>query len=257
MSAKTPLLNTNTNSYASTSNAPNTPTSPSTPLSPGEHGGSLRARLLQSWEGVLTPFSPSALASLPKVRRPARYFRADNIPEEVPEGGERPAVRDYHAIRDLPPNVRIPKKIPTSVKVEGKVWFANERTWVSWLNQAMILSALSIALFNASKDSIARSFSIVYAIISIITLIYGYALYQHRITMIRRRDPGHFDAILGPILLSAALFIAILSNFIMRVRDMQRKEIPFPGDDLLSFLAPAKTVNTSVVASGYNFQAPF
>jgi hypothetical protein len=129
MSAKTPLLTTSTNNYAGTSssNAPSTPSTPLSPSSEEQHKGSLRARLLHSWEGVLTPFSPTALASLPKVRRPARYFRADNIPEEVQEG-ERPAVRDYHAISGLPPNVRIPKKIPTSVKVEGKVWFANERS---------------------------------------------------------------------------------------------------------------------------------
>lgn len=59
----------------------------------------------------------------------SRYFRADDIPEtQQDEHGERPTVRDYHAINDVPANVRVPKKLPTSVKVEGKVWFANERS---------------------------------------------------------------------------------------------------------------------------------
>ncbi|RXW15288.1 hypothetical protein EST38_g10563 [Candolleomyces aberdarensis] len=213
-----------------------------------EHSDSGRSGSLlrRSWQAVLSPFSPSALASLPRVRRPARYFRADNIPEtEETEAGERPTVRDYHAINTLPPQVRVPKKVPTSVKVEGKVWFANERTWIAWLNQAMILAALSVALFNGSKDEIAKSFAYVYALISVCTLVYGYAIYQHRITMIRRRDPGHFDAPAGPVILSIALFFAVLSNFIIRVRDLQRKEVPFPGSDLLSFLAPAREVNIS------------
>ena len=39
-----------------------------------------------------------------------------------------PTVRDYHAINSLPPQVRVPKKIATPIKVEGKVWFANERS---------------------------------------------------------------------------------------------------------------------------------
>lgn len=83
----------------------------------------------KSWQAILFLFSPSALATLPNVRRPERYLRADGIPAtQTDEGGERPTVRDYHSINSLPPQVRVPKKIPTSVKVEGKVWFANERS---------------------------------------------------------------------------------------------------------------------------------
>lgn len=78
----------------------------------------------RSWLAGLSPFSPKALASLPRLRRPTRYTRADNIPEAE----EVAAHRDYNAINHLPPNVRVPKKIKTSIKVEGKVWFANERS---------------------------------------------------------------------------------------------------------------------------------
>jgi len=141
----------------------------------------------RSWQAILSPFSPSALATLPNVRRPARYLRADDIPAtETDTAGERPTVRDYHSITSLPPQVRVPKKIKTSVKVEGKVWFANERTWISWLNVSILLATLSLGLFNASKDDIARKFAYVYAFISVAILIYGYTLYQHRISMIRR-----------------------------------------------------------------------
>jgi hypothetical protein len=79
---------------------------------------------------IFSPFSASALASLPQnVRRPSRYNRADAIPEtEQDDEGQRPAVRDYHAISSIPPQVKVPKKFATSVKVEGKVWFANERS---------------------------------------------------------------------------------------------------------------------------------
>lgn len=103
-----------------------------------EHGGLIR----RSWHAlsdVLTPFSPSALARLPKnLKRPARYTRADAIPdiadEDREEDGRMPTVRDYHSINPVQPrlagagNVRVPKKIATPVRVEGKVWFANERS---------------------------------------------------------------------------------------------------------------------------------
>ncbi|KAF8181555.1 hypothetical protein BJ912DRAFT_1062123 [Pholiota molesta] len=230
--------------------------------------------LRRSWHAILSPFSPTALASLPNVKRPARHLRADNIPEtEAGPGDQNPTVRDYHSITSLPPNVRVPKKIPTSIKVEGKVWFANERTWISWLNISILMAALSLGLFNASRDEIARRFAYIYASISICVLIYGYALYQHRISMIRRRDPGHFgsyairatifivtyplllDALAGPVILSIALFVAVLANFIIRVQELQKKGIPIPGTDVLAhLLANTRFGNTS--ATPYPFQHP-
>lgn len=87
---------------------------------------------------------------------------------------------------------------------------------MSWLNISVLLATLAIGLFNASKDEIARDFAYFYAFVSICTMVrlrlkicqiisiafylfqvYGYALYQHRITMIRRRDPGHFGSFLS------------------------------------------------------------
>ena len=100
-----------------------------------DEGDDRRNSLLRrSWHAmsdILSPFSPSALASLPKktLRRRPRYTRNDNVPEaESDEHGQMPTVRDYHAINSVPPQVRVPKKIATPIKVEGKVWFANERS---------------------------------------------------------------------------------------------------------------------------------
>jgi len=88
-----------------------------------------RSLTLRAWHALLSPFSATALAGLPRLKRPERYLRADDIPvTEANEDGQRPTVRDYHSITSLPPNVHVPKKIPTSIKVEGKVWFANERS---------------------------------------------------------------------------------------------------------------------------------
>ncbi|KAJ7285175.1 hypothetical protein C8J57DRAFT_1290626 [Mycena rebaudengoi] len=197
---------------------------------------SLIRRSWHAMSDMLSPFSSSALASLPNPQRPVRYTRADGIPEmDESENG----VRNYLAINSVPSLVRVPKKIATPVKVEGKVWFANERTWVAWLNIAILIGTLSLALFNASKDQVARNFAYAYAFISFCVVIYGYLLYQHRITMIRRRDPGHFDMILGPLVISAFLFFAILANFWIRVRELREKNIPIPGADLYYLLVGA------------------
>jgi len=211
----------------------------------------------RSWHALspLLPFSASALSTLPNPARPRRYTRADAIPDTMEdEEGLRPAVRDYHAINGEDGEmrggmVRVPKKIPTPVRVEGKVWFANERTWISWLNVSILIGTLALALFNASEDNeVARMFAYTYAAISVGVLIYGYLLYQHRITMIRRRDPGHFDKIWGPVLISALLFFAILANFIIRVQELRRKNVPIPGEGLFKLLLSAP-VSAGLVSS--------
>ncbi|KAI0052307.1 hypothetical protein FA95DRAFT_1380525 [Auriscalpium vulgare] len=205
-------------------------------LAPSASSSSYESNSLirRSWHAMsdlLSPFSPSALAKLPpKPRRPSRYTRADGIPDAEPvDDGQMPTVRDYHSINAVPARVRVPKKIATPVRVEGKVWFANERTWIAYLNMSILIGTLAVALFNTSKDQIAKNFAYLYALISVGIMVYGYLLYQHRITMIRRRDPGHFDQIAGPIIISALLFFAILANFLLRVRELQRKNVPIPG----------------------------
>ncbi|KAI0733603.1 hypothetical protein C8Q72DRAFT_600546 [Fomitopsis betulina] len=207
-----------------------------------EHRNSLLRRSWHAMSDILSPFSPSALASLPKktLRKRPRYTRNDNVPEaESDEHGQMPTVRDYHAINSVPPQVRVPKKIATPIKVEGKVWFANERTWIAYLNMAVLIGTLALALFNASKDDISRYFAYAYAVISVGILVYGYAVYQHRITLIRKRDPGSFDRILGPVMISILLFIAILANFVIRVRELQRQNADVPGLSLFEFMRPS------------------
>ncbi|KIK16884.1 hypothetical protein PISMIDRAFT_30813 [Pisolithus microcarpus 441] len=174
-------------------------------------------RSTYSW-GAFFPFSSKALASLPaNTQRPVRYTREDDIPDTDHDvNGERPTIRDYHAINSVPSQIRIPKKVATSLKVEGKVWFANERTWIAWLNTAILIGTLALALFNASEEPVGRRFAYVYAAISVGVVIYGFALYQSRVSMIRKRDPGHYDAIVGPVVVSVLLFFAVLANFIIR-----------------------------------------
>ena len=81
-----------------------------------------------SWLNI---FSPSAVAKLPKApwNLPDRSIRADHIPEDGDD--ENDSHRDYNAIN----RVRVPKKVATPIKVEGKVWFANERSEIFALLQ--------------------------------------------------------------------------------------------------------------------------
>jgi hypothetical protein len=75
----------------------------------------------------------------------------------------RPSFRPPSPSRSLI-RPRVTEKVATPVKVEAKVWFANERTWISYLSTSVVMSSLSLALYNASKDRVTTYFAYIYAV---------------------------------------------------------------------------------------------
>ncbi|PWZ01877.1 hypothetical protein BCV70DRAFT_198157 [Testicularia cyperi] len=146
------------------------------------------------------------------------------------------------------PRIRKPKKIVSQSKVEAKVWFANERTWISWLRVSILIGSFALALFNSDTffkhhndqlpggqpqnqyltSGAIKAFGAGYAGIAVLTLLWGLYSYQRRVTLIKTKYPGNFDDLIGPPLICAALFIAVLLNFIIRVkqRELENHERP-------------------------------
>ena len=60
--------------------------------------------------------------------------------------------RSYQGTDDDSIPVPKPRPVVTPVKVEAKVWFANERTWISWLRASLLLGTLALALFNSATS---------------------------------------------------------------------------------------------------------
>ncbi|KAI9243858.1 VTC domain-containing protein [Helicostylum pulchrum] len=111
----------------------------------------------------------------------------------------------------LPPGVKIPKKIVTPLRVEPKVFFANERTYFSWMSFGTLISTFSLALFNAG-DAVGKLSGIVYSLISISILMYGMGLYYRRRELIHNRAAGPYDELVGPTVICFALLFAVGLN---------------------------------------------
>lgn len=115
-----------------------------------------------------------------------------------------------------------PAKTTEGAKIEPKVWFANERTWLNWSRTGVLLGTFGVAIVNASvghpshtprgrsggadewwcsgggqNGTAAKALGVVYAAIAVATIWYGWLVYQKRIKMIRDRYPGHFGASLA------------------------------------------------------------
>jgi len=105
------------------------------------------------------------------------------------------------------------------VKVEAKVWLANQRTFIKWQHVSVLLASLSVGLYNAAgqDNDVARALALVYTIVAVLTAAWGYGIYMWRVDLIQRRSGKDFDAITGPIVVCVGLIVALVLNFVFKV----------------------------------------
>ncbi|KAI4652273.1 vacuolar transporter chaperone [Alternaria ventricosa] len=108
------------------------------------------------------------------------------------------------------------KRIALPTRVEPKVFFANERTFLSWLNFTVILGGLAIGLLNFG-DKIGKISAGLFTLVAMMAMIYALFTFHWRARSIRLRGQGGFDDRLGPTILTIALFAAVIVNFVLRL----------------------------------------
>ncbi|CAO2648427.1 Nn.00g076940.m01.CDS01 [Neocucurbitaria sp. VM-36] len=118
----------------------------------------------------------------------------------------------------LPPGIRDPGvwiKDQGPVRVEAKVWLANQRTFIKWQHVSVLLASLSLGLYNAAGEgnNIARALAVVYTCVAAFTLAWGYGMYWYRSKLIRERSGKDFDAVTGPLVVCVGLAFALVLNF--------------------------------------------
>ena len=78
------------------------------------------------------------------------------------------------------------KRIVLPVRVEPKVFFANERTFLSWLHFCIVLGGLALGLLNFG-DRVGQISGIIFTIVAMMFIVYALMLYQWRAHQIRNR----------------------------------------------------------------------
>jgi len=107
------------------------------------------------------------------------------------------------------------KRIALPVRVEPKVFFANERTFLSWLHFTVVLGGLAVGLLNFG-DKVGKISAAMFSIVAIGVMLYALVTYHWRASSIRRGGRQQFDDRIGPTILCIALLIAIIVNFVLR-----------------------------------------
>jgi uncharacterized membrane protein YidH (DUF202 family) len=116
------------------------------------------------------------------------------------------------------------RKVP--IKVEPKVFFANERTFLAWLHTSVTLASIAIAIiaFSANSGSDSSFAGQVYGLtllpVSILFIVYALRQYTRRAGMIRRREPGPYEDVVGPVVLGSALCVSIVANFGLKLYEV-------------------------------------
>ena len=123
----------------------------------------------------------------------------------------------------LPPGVQVPGtwlKDSGPVRVEAKVWLANQRTFVKWQHIAVLLASLSLGLYNAAgpQNTVARILAVVYTGFAVFAGAWAWGVYLWRSRLIIERSGKDFDNVLGPVVVTVGLAVALILNFILKLR---------------------------------------
>lgn len=129
-----------------------------------------------------------------------------------PQGGPVATVKRFKAPKG--------KRIHVPVRVEPKVYFAAERTFLSWLEFSIILGSIAATLLNFG-DSVSLYSAWGFTIVACAALIYSVVIYWLRVQMIRKRRASisrYYDK-WGTSGLCAGLFAATAVSFFFRIRE--------------------------------------
>ncbi|KAE8365371.1 VTC domain-containing protein [Aspergillus caelatus] len=127
------------------------------------------------------------------------------------------------------------KRIHVPVRVEPKVYFAAERTFLSWLEFSILLGTIAATLLNFGNDYITFASSWAFTILAALALLYSLVLYIWRVDKIRkRRDVKRvYYEKWGPTIVGVGLAVVLLVNFILRARQTgftARDDYDYPGN---------------------------
>jgi len=112
-----------------------------------------------------------------------------------------------------------PRKVP--VKIEPKVYFANERTYLAWMHMSVTLASISVAITAfAEENDWSQLYGLILMPASIAFCCYSLLIYIKRANMLRDKNPGPYEERTGPILLCSLLGCSIIVNFFVKLYEL-------------------------------------
>ena len=137
--------------------------------------------------------------------------------EEEPRGSGSGPPKGVEYVTDF--RTEPGKKVSVPIRVEPKVYFANERTFLKWLEFSVMVASSATGLLNFQRvgDVVGLVTSTLFTVIALFTIAYSGALYMWRALKIRERSSSNvYSDSYGPTFICATILGITVVNFVMR-----------------------------------------
>ena len=102
------------------------------------------------------------------------------------------------------------------LRLDARAWFANERTFLSWMGISSILTTFAGGLTVISEGSATQTTSVlVLTAASLIFVLYATHMHYHRALQLRRRRVSAYEDRRGATLLFVVMTVAVLANLVV------------------------------------------
>ncbi|KAI9890640.1 MAG: vacuolar transporter chaperone [Vezdaea aestivalis] len=109
------------------------------------------------------------------------------------------------------------KRIHVLVRVEPKVFFAVERTFLSWLEFSILIGSVATTLLNfGDRISLASAWG--FTVVACLGLLYSMVLYLWRVDRIQKRRAVRYHDKYGPTALCIGIVASVVISFFFRVQ---------------------------------------
>jgi uncharacterized membrane protein YidH (DUF202 family) len=114
------------------------------------------------------------------------------------------------------------KRRNAAIKVEPKIFFSNERTFLAWLHTSVLLAGASIAFSSFTQQSsyYNQIYGVILLPVAIMFIVYSMYQYAKRCEMISRRAPGPYEDLIGPTVFGIVLMLSIVTQFSLKLYDI-------------------------------------
>lgn len=138
------------------------------------------------------------------------------------------------------------------LKIEPKVWLANERTFNRWLHVTTLLSSLTFIIYSSSNRAnsfkLAEILAYIYFGLTLFSGIWGYYIFIKRREIMMERSAKHLDNVIGPLIVAIGLIVGLVVNFVFgfRLLAQQQKEGVFTTAGLTNDFYGRNPVHKSI-----------
>ncbi|KAF9007573.1 VTC domain-containing protein [Cyathus striatus] len=141
--------------------------------------------------------------------------QTDDEESQRANGDDRIIVRDWMAPAG--------KLISVPVRIEPKVYFAAERTFLKWMNNAVFIGSIATTLLNflPADDTRGLISAAFFTFAALLAIAYSAGIFVYRSYRLRhRRAEGLYYDKYGPTVLCFVLFLALATNIGLRASQM-------------------------------------